>query len=182
MNQTWIWIVSLSLIVAMAPGMGADEGKDTSEQPIVGAVDTPDGIELVRAGDISPLDEHRVTCGGEAPLEFHCSNGEQYRGPGSILHGCLIEEGDSFTGTVESRLQHDDGERVFYCEYVDGETQDLYGFGDFPSQRSTFDQDCFSVETGTEGLLYAEEVGLLAEGQPTSVPGGEGPWNCFLEV
>lgn len=170
-------IVSLSMIVAMAPGLSADEATPPAEEEIVGAYESPDGIEYITDRTEVGIDGEQ-SCHEEAPVGFYCDNGDHVR-DGYLIHYCRAEEG--YTGTVETRLLHEGGERVFACVFEDGALQSTDGYGDWPSSGDELQHDCFSYETGTAGVLYVEQAGLVAM-QPTGVPGGAGAWSCAINA
>lgn len=121
--------------------------------------------------------QEKASCGGEAPLVFWCTLGEQR--PPSVQP----RWGPDYTGTLESVLLHDSGERRFWCGVSDGLVTGCGGAGVFPAPGASARVECWSYHSH----VYGSPMPWLPHGvepAPQSVPygivGGAHGWECVV--
>lgn len=142
-------------------------------------VDTTEELAAEHVSDLLADGPNPTTCQGTAPATLKCNTngalgelnihpalghtrGANAAGTGGVSHGINLPL-PSYTGTMESRLDHAQGNRVFRCNVSGGIFLGCNpGVGSFPPENSIFGHSCQS---------YALR---------TTTPGGVGTWSCRL--
>ncbi len=166
-------IVSLAMVISMAPGIGATDG---NQEPI--AMDTPEGIEYLEADQEGPwiceapstLDA--ILTNPQNAYPATCENGEYERSGFAVAHGFsdvpYAEEG--WTGTFQSWLIHDGDDRGFECTFDSGELVACQGLGGaFPAQGADFEHVCYAQESETGLEIATHEWGCSLDGELTEL-------------
>lgn len=169
-------IVSLAMVISMAPGITADE---SPSDEIVAAVDTPNGVEYLTQDEVNQLEDNHGECSAEGPLEAYClSVDEGVRT--ALFFGHRCDAGPSYTGVVESRLVHDGDDRTWACTFEEGQLLSTQGDGEWPDVGDTFSHEGYSYFTDTYNSGVGPVFEPISDGEPTGVPGGIGQWGVSL--
>ncbi len=99
----------------------------------------------------------RDECEAQAPLLETCTTGAHFRfhDDSTFRHGVIGSVGGDFTGSIESRLVYQGGERNFQCDFEDGSTVpgSCTGSGEFPPPQTYFVHICEASGTGEWGCF-----------------------------
>lgn len=170
-----LYIAGLAAFAVMA-AYGVQAAETTT------AMDSDDAGNLLLADHlIEGLGDNPSSCGATAPGTTKCYNnnglegdlpngkaipghqrGHRALGSTSVSHGVALPM-TGYTGTIESKLDHLQGMRVFRCNFSGGVFLGcMPGSGTFPGEGLPFAHVCQSYNLGT------------------TQPGGSGNWNCRL--
>ncbi len=174
--------LSLSMIVALAPGLAASDASGET----VGLLVTDEGIQEVTEAQAEALQATEQAqssqCGGLAPVETYCHAGDLERQAFALL--VLCEAGDRYTGTIEVRLHQEGEDFQWKCTVVNGQFQGNERIGPTPDAGETFMHETYSyVPQDADALGEAgSPIWGLFDGDPDGTPGGVGEWGGYVET
>lgn len=184
---------TMTSVILLAAAIPAVEAQQASKAPVLAL--TEDGVETMTAEQFEALGgtdagtDAAVTCGGTAPLEAYCTTGTHTFESLPIGASCG-GGGDDYTGTIETRLDHDGPDLHLFCVYIDGELDRWDWYCCFPAMGEDYEHEGYSYvyspyEDRGFGLSPVGEtlhdplrstLGVPFDGEPLGPPGGSGAW------